>query len=87
MGGFEGSRFAVRMAVALYYQSTLKSPPRKEWAGENGTISHICEVFNLPKTKRRVVKRVLENMIYCESNNIKYNGKIQQGPTGPDFTR
>ena len=49
MGLFEDSRLAIRMAVAVCFQSSLQSPPREEWAGKNGTVSHICEVFNFPK--------------------------------------
>ena len=34
MAVFEDSRLAVRMAIALYYRSTLHSLPRKEWERE-----------------------------------------------------
>ena len=50
---FEYSRSALRMVVAMYYESTLNSPSKSEWSGRYGTISHICDVFLIPTQKRR----------------------------------
>ena len=46
---FEDSRLVLRIAVAVYYRTSLQSPPRVEWGGKNGTVKHICEVFKIQK--------------------------------------
>lgn len=46
MEQFLESRKSRNLAVAHYFEKALDSPYRSEWHGKNGTISHICEVFN-----------------------------------------
>ena len=75
MEAFDDSRAMLRYGVELYYATTLDSPPRKEWDGHCGIIAHICDVFNLPHRKQRVVRRILKNLAWCEKHKIKFNGK------------
>ena len=75
MDAFDDSRAALRYGVALYYATTLNSPPWKEGDGYCGTIAQICDIFNLPHCKRRVVRWILKDIAWCEKRNIKFNGK------------
>ena len=52
MEQFLESRKTRNLAVAFYFEKGLDSPDRTEWWGQNGTINHICEVFNFPKKKK-----------------------------------
>ena len=75
MDRFDDTRAALRYGIALYYSTTLNAPARNEWGGQSGTISHICDVFKLPSKKRRVVRRILDDLRWCEQRKAKFNGK------------
>ena len=72
---FEDTRSSLRMGIAVYYRMALQSPPRDEWGGRSGTIAHICDVFHLKSKKRRMIRRILLGVQWCEKQGFKYNGK------------
>ena len=55
MSNFEDTRTTLRMGIAFYYHLDLQSPPRDEWGGKTGTVSHICDVYRLKSKKRRMI--------------------------------
>ena len=52
----------IRLAVGIYYLQVLGSPPRIEWGRRNGTVAHICELWDIPTKFSRRVKHVLEQL-------------------------
>ena len=54
------TRRGIRMAVGMHYLQVLGSPPRTEWGGRNGTVAHICEVWDIPTKLRRRVRHALK---------------------------
>ena len=75
MEQFLESRKARNLEIGFYYRASLQSPSRSKWEGKNGTINHICDVFNIPKTKRRIVKRILNDQLTQEQLNKPYDGR------------
>ena len=45
---FLETRKARNLGIGYFYRSSLHSPCRTKWEGKNGTINHICDVFNIP---------------------------------------
>ena len=66
METFDDTRTALRYGVALYCASTLDSPPQRRWGSQCRIVAYICDVFNLPQHKRRVVKRFHKDLAWCE---------------------
>ena len=52
----------------------LKALPKKLWNGKQGTISHSCEVSDLSKKKRRMVRRTLMSVSNQLVNGRQYSG-------------
>ena len=49
----EDSKRSMNLAILVYYLKGLGVPPRSKWLGQNGTIYHICEVFNIGNKKKK----------------------------------
>ena len=49
--GFTEGRKVFNLAIAFYYEKVLEPPSRSEWFRKSGTISHICDVFQVPTKK------------------------------------
>ena len=60
--GYTEGRKTFNVAITFYYDSTLDSSPRLEWNGRDGTILNMCDVFRVEKKKRRVVRRILNEV-------------------------
>ena len=73
MVSFLETRKSRNLAIALYFEAALGSPPREQWLGEDGTVSHILEVFNLKEEKRRVVRRILDDYSQQKKQQYKNN--------------
>ena len=57
--GFLETRKTFNLSMVFHFKKALRSLPRSEWMGKNGIVLHICDIFKLPKKKRRVVRRIL----------------------------
>ena len=51
MKELEDTRTTLRLGIVFCYRLALQSPPRDEWGGKTGTVSHICDVFRLKSKK------------------------------------
>ena len=72
---FTEPRTTINLSVTVYYARALGSPPKLIWGGKHGTIAHICEVFHLPKSHRRRIRRVLKNFNESKHKNIPFDGR------------
>ena len=67
-------RKTFNVTISFYYESALNPPPRSEWNGRYGTISHISDIFVAEKKKRRVVRRILNEVTITRQLKIPYDG-------------
>ena len=65
---------ARNLGIGYYYRTSLSSPCSK-WEGKNRTINHICDVFKISKRKRRIVKRILNDILTQEHLRKPYDGR------------
>ena len=76
LDGFVETCKARNLGIGYYYHRTsLSSPCRSTWEGKNGTINHICDGFKVLKRKRRIVKRILNDILTQEYIKKPYDGR------------
>ena len=71
---FLETRKTRNLGIAYYFTQAFECPDRTEWMGRDGTIAHICSIFNIEKKKRKVVRRILQDFIAERDNNRRYDG-------------
>lgn len=64
----------VRIAIGVRFQ-TLGFPNKETWAGHGGVVSKILCDLGLPNGSRDVIFRVLEDILECAKQGVKYTGE------------
>lgn len=72
----------MRTSIVYFFHYDFEASSHENWDGREGTVSIICQVFKLKKTKRYLVRKVLEQCIHCVekcetfSTNLPIGGNI-----------
>ena len=59
----------------MYFVNVLGSPDRKYWTDTDGVIAQLLRIWELHKTKRNFVKRILIQCALCIKNKRPYLGQ------------
>ena len=66
---------AKRSAIAYHFETILKCPPEKDWAGKNGAITKVCLVFeNRTPSFKKTVKKVFTQVLKSRKEKSQYKG-------------
>ena len=68
-------QYVNRLLISSYYTSVLRSPPRNEWKGRDGTAGVIKAAF--PHMSLNNIKKILRDTSRCEAAGITYDGGRQ----------
>ena len=81
---------ALNYSVAYYFVNVLLSPPKKEWYGQEGTISAIINTFNIKESHlsttmnglRRKIERILCKVVECSRRGVMFDGYPSRSKVG-----
>ena len=62
-----------QQAYAYHYIHVYDAPPKEEWDGTDGTISAIMRDLRVPRGSRKVVRKVMAEVLVCWHEGLDWH--------------